>query len=232
MIIGGMQKLTLLDYPGRVAATVFFAGCDFRCPFCHNASLVLPERIGQGPTVTADDVLAYLRMRKGMLEGVCLTGGEPLAQPGLDGFIRDIRSLGLAVKLDTNGSYPDRMKELAGQGLIDYVAMDVKNGPSRYAATAGTAVDMGAIKDSVSWLLAGRVPFEFRTTVAAPLFDDGCFDEIGRWLTGAPRYWLQGFNDSGDLIADGLTAYDRPAMEHFLEIVRRYIPQAALRGMD
>ena len=231
MDIQGLQKVTLLDFPGRVACTVFLAGCNFRCPFCHNASLV--THVDPGRNIPEEEVLSFLKKRRGILDGVCITGGEPLLAAGLDSFIRKIKDMGYEVKLDTNGSNTERLKTLAGSGRIDYVAMDIKNAPGKYAATTGIdGYDMSNIFKSVEYLMSGTVPFEFRTTVVREFHKRAAFEEIGRWLKGAPRYYLQGFVDSGDMIQPGLRAYTKDIMEQALKIVRKYVPQAELRGID
>ena len=231
MDIQGLQKVTLLDFPGRVACTVFLAGCNFRCPFCHNASLV--THVDPGRNIPEEEVLSFLKKRRGILDGVCITGGEPLLAAGLDSFIRKIKDMGYEVKLDTNGSNTERLKTLAGSGRIDYVAMDIKNAPGKYAATTGIdGYDMSNIFKSVEYLMSGTVPFEFRTTVVREFHKREDFEEIGRWLKGAPRYYLQGFVDSGEMIQPGLRAYTKDIMEQALKIVRKYVPQAELRGID
>ena len=231
MDIQGLQKVTLLDFPGRVACTVFLAGCNFRCPFCHNASLV--THVDPGRNIPEEELLSFLKKRRGILDGVCITGGEPLLAAGLDSFIRKIKDMGYEVKLDTNGSNTERLKTLAGSGRIDYVAMDIKNAPGKYAATTGIdGYDMSNIFKSVEYLMSGTVPFEFRTTVVREFHKREDFEEIGRWLKGAPRYYLQGFVDSGDMIQPGLRAYTKDIMEQALKIVRKYVPQAELRGID
>jgi len=228
MKFDGIQKLTLLDYPGQVACTLFFGGCDFRCPFCHNASLVLaPEG-----TIGEEEILAFLRRRRGVLDGVCVTGGEPLLQSGLLPFLRQVRSLGYLIKLDTNGSFPDRLKAAVSSGLLDYVAMDIKNSLPRYAQTAGLEkLDTAPVEESVRFLLSGAVDCEFRTTVVKPLHDEDSFREIGRWIAGAKRYFLQSFVDSGDLIGSGLSAFSREEMEKFRAICLPFVPSAQLRGV-
>lgn len=231
MDIQGLQKVTLLDFPGRVACTVFLAGCNFRCPFCHNASLV--THVDPGRNIPEEEVISFLKKRRGVLDGVCITGGEPLLAAGLDRFIREIKDMGYEVKLDTNGSNTERLKTLAGAGMIDYVAMDIKNAPNKYASTIGIdGYDMSNIFRSVEYLMSGTVPFEFRTTVVREFHKREDFEEIGRWLKGAPRYYLQGFVDSGDLIQPGLRAYTKDIMEQALKIVRKYVPWAELRGIE
>ena len=231
MDIQGLQKVTLLDFPGRVACTVFLAGCNFRCPFCHNASLV--THVDPDRNIPEEEILSFLKKRRGVLDGVCITGGEPLLAPGLDSFIRKIKDLGYEVKLDTNGSNAERLKTLAGSGMIDYVAMDIKNAPGKYGMTIGIdGYDMSNIFKSVDYLMSGSVPFEFRTTVVREFHKREDFEEIGRWLKGAPAYYLQGFVDSGDVIRPGLRAYTKEIMEQALGIVKKYIPAAELRGVD
>ena len=185
----GLQKMTLLDFPGRVACTVFSSGCNFRCPFCHNAGLVLPEA-DRSMLLDQAEVLAFLRKRQGLLDGVCLTGGEPLLfEENLD-FMREIKALGYAVKLDTNGAFPERLKQAVAEGLADYVAMDIKNAPEAYAETAGLRVDPEKIRASVAFLLSGAVPYEFRTTVVLPFHTAERMEEIGQWIAGAEKYFL------------------------------------------
>lgn len=231
MPIHGLQKVTLLDYPDRIACSVFFAGCNFRCPFCHNASLV--TRIDPENAISQEKVLTYLRKRSGVLDGVCITGGEPLLDPGLEEFLHSIKSLGYSVKLDTNGSNPSRMRKLVSDGLVDYVAMDIKNSPARYGVSIGIDnYDTKDIEASAEYLLSGPVEYEFRTTVVQELHRRKDFEEIGRWLRGADQYYLQTFVDSGDLIRPGYHAFSHNIMEQALEIVSAYIPNAALRGTE
>lgn len=230
MVFGGMQKLTLLDFPGLCACTLFTHGCNLRCPFCHNASLVVS---GADAPLTEEEVLAFLKKRQGLLDGVCITGGEPLLQPDLPAFIEKVRDLGFKVKLDTNGTFPDRLAVLIERGLLDYVAMDIKNAPKKYAQTVGVSGFRGeAVKQSAALLMEGRVPFEFRTTVVSPLHTAADFEEIGRWLAGDERYFLQEFVDSGDLIGEGLSACSREEMAQFLAILQKTIPNAVWRGRE
>lgn len=231
MNIQGLQKLTLLDYPGKVACTIFLAGCNFRCPFCHNASLV--THIDTEAGILTEEVLSFLKKRSGVLDGVCVTGGEPLLAPELEAFIREIKDMGYEVKLDTNGSHTEKLKHLVEAGLIDYVAMDIKNAPAKYGMTIGLAdYDTSGIMESVSYLMEGHIPYEFRTTVVREFHKREDFEEIGRWLKGAEKYYLQGFVDSGDLIQPGLRGYTKDVMEQALAIVKKYIPAAELRGVE
>ncbi len=230
MHIAGFQKLTLLDYPGKVACTVFTPGCGFRCPFCHNASLVLPGR--EREDIPGEQVLSYLKKRAGVLEGVCISGGEPLLQKDLRGFISRIKALGYAVKLDTNGSDPTALKRLTEEGLLDYVAMDIKNALPKYPETAGVpGMDLGAVMESAETLMQGRTPFEFRTTVVREFHTPEDVREIGRWLRGAPRYFLQNFVPSGDLIRQGLHPAEEEEMRTMAGILREYVGEVALRGI-
>jgi len=230
MRIQGLQKLTLLDFPERTACTVFTAGCNFRCPFCHNASLVVD--IPKDAEISEDEFFAFLQKRKGILDGVCVSGGEPLLQPDIEKFIRKIKELGFAVKLDTNGSFPDRLKYLVENKLVDYVAMDIKNSPDTYAITAGVdKLDLQPIKKSVTFLKEGHVAYEFRTTVVKHYHSTECFEEIGKWLQGAEKYFLQNFVDSGDLIGTYTRGCSVEEMQEFLEVVKKYIPEAKLRGI-
>lgn len=230
MKIQGLQKLTLLDFPERVACTVFFAGCNFRCPFCHNASLVVDiPPVGE---ITEDEFFSFLKKRQGILDGVCITGGEPLLQPDMEKFMRKIKELGYAVKLDTNGSFPDKLKSLVGKGLVDYVAMDIKNCLDTYTATAGVQVlDTEAIKESVAYLKEGHVPYEFRTTVVKNYHTKESLERIGQWIQGTEKYFLQNFVDSGDLIGEDTKGCSEEEMKAYLKVVQRYIPEAKLRGM-
>lgn len=229
MVIQGLQKLTLLDYPGQVACTVFTAGCNFRCPFCHNASLVIDtyhnENIPEG------EVFAFLKKRQGILDGVCVSGGEPLIQHGIIKFLERIKELGYAVKLDTNGSFPDKLERAVEEGLVDYVAMDIKNSRENYGRTVGIVdYDIQNIQKSVNFLLSDRVPYEFRTTVVREFHQRSDFEAIAEWIRGAQRYYLQQFVDSGDLIRGGLHGYNRDIMEQALAIVKKSVMLAEIRG--
>lgn len=229
MLILGLQKLTLLDYPGRTACTVFTGGCNFRCPFCHNAPLVIPGR-GQEP-YTEEEVLSYLKKRAGLLDGVCVTGGEPTLQEDLEAFLRQVRALGYPVKLDTNGSRPEALRALLRQGLLDYVAMDVKSSPEEYARACGVPVDLEKVNESIDLLLSGCVDYEFRTTVVAGLHTPQIIEQTARRIAGAKRYFLQAFVDSGDLISPGWHALSREEMEACAQAARKYVPFVELRGV-
>ena len=230
MLIKGLQKLTLLDFPDKIACIVFTGGCNFRCPFCHNASLVLPDRMGDD-TVTEEEFFRFLESRRGILEGVCVTGGEPTLMPDLAPFLARIKEMGFAVKLDTNGTRPAVLAALVEAGLVDYVAMDVKNSLSRYGETVGVPrFDTAPVEESMDYLLAGHVPYEFRTTLVTGLHTPADMEEIGRRIAGAERYFLQTFRDSGDLVGDCLGALSSAESAHLLTLVRAYVPNAQIRG--
>lgn len=230
MNIQGLQKLTLLDYPGLMACTLFTGGCNFRCPFCHNAGLIAPK---PEAVMSEDDVLAFLRKRSGLLDGICLTGGEPLLQPDLGDFLQKVRSLGYKIKLDTNGSQPQALKKLVAENLVDYVAMDIKNAPDKYDKTIGlVSYDWYTIKESAAFLLSGAVDYEFRTTVVQELHEADDFVQIGQWLRGAKRYYLQSFVDSEQVLSKGLHSPTLAQMKLFQTVVSPFIPQTMLRGVD
>lgn len=229
MKLAGLQKLTLLDFPGHVACTVFTAGCNLRCPFCHNSELVLPER--KPALMDEEEFFSFLKKRTGILEGVCVTGGEPLLQKDIATFLARIKELGYAVKLDTNGCFPGVLRSLVEESLVDFVAMDIKNSPARYGQTAGIPdLDLNPIQESVAYLMSGAVDYEFRTTVAAQFHDEESFEDIARWIAGAKRYALQEFKDSGDILTGGLTPCTQEQMEGFLSILKSLVPGAFLRG--
>ena len=233
MRVSGLQKLTLLDYPGHVACTVFTAGCNFRCPFCHNAPLVLPERM-QGDEDGSETVLAFLKKRQGILDGVAVTGGEPLLHKDMAEFLRKIKDLGYAVKLDTNGSFPQRLRELVEEGLVDRVAVDIKNAPALYGKTIGVpGFDLGPVEETKNYLLSGAVEYEFRTTVVKGLHTRESLVEAARWIAGAREYYLQQFKDSGDVIAiEGLSAFTGEEMHALADAVRPYVPSVQVRGVE
>lgn len=230
MIISGLQKTTLLDYPGYVAATLFLGGCNFRCPFCHNSRLL--DQTETTP-LSEEEILAFLKKRVGILQGVCITGGEPTLQPELETFIRRIRALGLSVKLDTNGYRPEVLKKLCADGLLDYVAMDIKSGRSGYRLAAGwPEMALSEIEESVSFLLRGTVPYEFRTTVVKGIHRLEDFEEIGPWISGADAYFLQSYQDSEQVLTPGFSSFSREELLAFAEAVLPYVPNTSLRGID
>ena len=229
MRIDGLQTLTLLDYPGKVACTVFTSGCNMRCPFCHNASLVCGE---VPPFMEKEEFFAFLKKRTGVLDGVCVTGGEPLLQEGLIPFLLEVKEKGFTTKLDTNGLLHDRLRAAVEAGAVDYVAMDIKNCKARYAETAGVpGLDLAPIEKSVQFLMEGSVDYEFRTTVVKELHNKADFDEIGRWLKGAKRYFLQSFKDSGDILSPGLSPMEKADLLEIRDRLRAEIPVVELRGV-
>ena len=228
MNVQGYQKLTLLDFPGRTACTVFTGGCNLRCPFCHNAGLVRTPLAEPNRT---DEVLEYLRKRRGILDGVCVTGGEPLLQPDLEDFLRKVKEMGYAVKLDTNGMLPQRLAVILATNLVDYVAMDIKSSPDGYAAATGTDADVSAVTDSLSILRQSGIPFELRTTAVRGIHTEADFAAIGEWIGDVPAYFIQRFVDSGQLLGSGCEAFSSEEMERLLTTVRVYTPSAQLRGV-
>ena len=230
MRIGGLQKLTLLDYPGKVACTVFLSGCNLRCPYCHNPALVLPEQ-SNAPGMPEPEVFAFLEQRKGKLDGICITGGEPTMQPELPGFLEKLRGLGYAIKLDTNGTNPGMLNGLLRDGILNYVAMDIKNSPSRYAEACGGADVLSKVRESADLLLNSPTDYEFRTTVCKPLHTEKEMEEIGRWLRGAKRYFLQPFVDTGDLVSGGVQAHTQDELTRLRQAVLPDIPNTQLRGI-
>lgn len=229
MNVQGYQKLTLLDFPGRVACTVFTGGCNLRCPFCHNASLVLNPREGENKE---EEVLSYLAGRRGILEGVCITGGEPLLQPDLSDFVKKVKNMGFSVKLDTNGSDPDALAALLAKGEIDYIAMDIKSAPDSYEKAVGRSFPTERFFRSAEIIRKSGIPYEFRTTLVKGIHEVRDMEGIGRWLAGEERYFLQGFVDSGNLIGGGFSAFSPDETMEFLQVIRRYIPSAKLRGQE
>lgn len=230
MIIQGLQKLTLLDFPGHTACTVFTAGCNFRCPFCHNASLV--THVDAPPACTEEEFFAFLEKRKGLLDGVAVTGGEPLLQPDIIDFLKKIRTCGMKIKLDTNGSRPAVLREIVQQGLVDYVAMDVKNTREKYPVTAGIGEkDLDKIEESIDFLLLDTVDYEFRTTLVRDYHTQDDLLRMAHRLQGAKRWFLQSFKDSGDLIDSSCGGFSEVEMREMLDATRFQAPFADLRGV-
>lgn len=231
MQIHGLNKVTLLDYPEHVAATIFLGHCQFRCPFCQNGGLVLhPEK---EELLSEEEVLAFLKKRSAMLEGVCITGGEPTLEPDLEDFIRKVRALGYEIKLDTNGYRPEVLKDLAGKGLLDYAAMDIKSSLSGYEKAAGKpGLQLEKIQESVDFLLSGTLPFEFRTTIVDELHSEKEIREIGQWIKGAPAYFLQVYQNSGQILEDWCSPPSKEKLDSFVSILRETIPKVEIRGLD
>ena len=228
-MIKGLQTLTLLDYPGKVACTVFTGGCNFRCPFCHNGGIVLNP--GAEPSIPEEKVFDLLKKRRGVLEGVCITGGEPTLWKGLWDFAREIKAMGYSVKLDTNGTNPELMHKLILAGVVDYVAMDIKNCPDKYAETIGVkGFNLQPVKDSVRLLMQGTVGYEFRTTVVKGMHTPQDIVEIGKWIQGADKYFIQPYRDSDLVIDRSCERHSDEELQALLAVAREYVPAAELRG--
>lgn len=225
MRIYGLQKLSLVDFPGKTAAVLFTGGCNFRCPFCHNFELV----VNPGEPLDENEVFAYLKKRRGLLDGVVITGGEPLLHADILQTVKEVKALGYPVKIDTNGTFPGRLAELLNEG-IDYVAMDIKNCKEKYYITAGCDVDLDAVDKSIMLLKNGNTDFEFRTTVVSQLHEEEDFVRIGQWIKGEEKYFLQRFKDSENVPFAKLTPPDDAQINRFLSSVQRFVPNAAIRG--
>ena len=232
-MIAGLQKMTLLDYPGKVACTVFLAGCNFRCPFCHNSQLL---EGGVQEYMTMDAFLAFLEGRKGLLDGVCVTGGEPTLSPELPRLLQAIKTMGFAVKLDTNGSRPQILRALAEQGLIDHVAMDVKNSPARYSLIAGREVELSALEESLRFLLTSGISYELRTTLVEPLHTAESILQMGQWVAALapdtlPEQWfLQSFVDRDTVLFAGLAAPSVETVENYAQMLAPYAQRVQIRN--
>lgn len=228
MKIGGFQKMTVLDFPGKIACIIFTHGCNFKCPFCHNARLVTED----GDFFDEEEILSYLNKRRGILDGVCISGGEPLIHgEAIFELMRKIKELGFLIKLDTNGYLPNKLKFAIDNGLVDYVAMDIKNSPDKYPQTAGIdIVDMEKIKSSIEIIMSSSVDYEFRTTVTKELHTPEDFVEIGKLIRGAKRYYIQNFVDSGGIISEGSSPLENQGLTALLEAISPYVPSALIRG--
>ena len=233
-MICGLQKMTLLDYPGKIACTVFLGGCNFRCPFCHNSELFMgkPEKLMED-----EDFFAFLKSRKGLLDGVCVSGGEPTLYKHLPDFLAKIKELGFLVKLDTNGSNPQMVKELAEKNLVDYIAMDVKNSPAMYAQTVGLEkIDLAPIEESLRFLIGGEVDYELRTTLVSQLHNGASIQDMGRWLgslvTGLKpkKLFLQSFVDRDTVLFAGLTPPESETTAEFAKILAPFAGTVTIRN--
>lgn len=231
MRICGLNKTTLLDYPGHIAASVFLGGCNFRCPFCQNRELVLrPEN---QPDINREEIFAFLKKRKGILAGVCITGGEPTLEEGLGKFIKEIKEIGYLIKLDTNGYRPEVIKNLIEKSLVDYIAMDIKNCMERYGETIGLErINVEKIKESAGLIMESGVDYEFRTTVVKELHKEEDILAIGRKIQGAKAYFLQGYQESEGVIAPGFHAYNRKEMERMAELIKPFVSNVQIRGIE
>ena len=231
MDFSGWEKLSLLDYDNRISCTLFTAGCNFRCPFCHNGPLVLDP--SKAPKIPWDDIMEYLKKRKNVLDAVCVSGGEPTLMPDLLDKLSDIKSLGYLIKLDTNGTRPEVVEIAAHQGLVDYVAMDIKDSFEKYPAITGTLnLDLDAIQKTIHFLMSGEVDYEFRTTLIAEYHTEKDMEEIGSYLQGAKRHFLQRYIDNQDCIAHGLHMVPYQKALVFQAILQKYITEVSLRGYD
>ena len=228
MIIAGMQKLTLVDYPKTVACTLFTQGCNLKCPFCHNPSLI----VGKCENPIDKNALAdFLTKRKGLIDGVCISGGEPLMQESIIDFLGYIKSFGYKIKLDTNGCFPEKLREVIKSGLADYIAMDIKSSKENYSLAAGKEVDLTAICQSVELLMSSGMDYEFRTTAVKGIHTNEDFESMADWIKGAKNYYIQQFVNSDELISKGLTPFTKEEMTSLLDIVKKQIPNAWLRGI-
>lgn len=231
MQIHGLNKTTLLDYPEHVAATVFTGGCNFRCPFCHNKDLVL-NPAGQ-PLIEEEEIFTFLKKRKGIITGVCVTGGEPTLQPDLKQFLAKIKELGLKVKLDTNGYRPTVLSDVVESGLADYVAMDIKASRENYGRVAGCErIETEKIEESVNYLMQDKVPYEFRTTIVKELHTETEIEKIGKWLQGCRAYFLQSYEENENVIQPGFHSCTEEELVEFVKILQQYIKNVKLRGVD
>lgn len=233
-MICGLQKMTLLDYPGKIACTVFLGGCNFRCPFCHNSELFMgkPEKLMED-----EEFFKFLSTRKGLLDGVCVSGGEPTLYKNLPEFMARIKEMGFLVKLDTNGSRPEVVKELVQKGLVDYIAMDVKNSPALYARTVGLeTMDLNPIEESLRFLIGGEVAYELRTTLVNQLHDAASIQDMGAWLAGLvpgmkpKKLFLQSFVDRDTVLFAGLTAPETETTADFAKILAPFAETVTIRN--
>jgi pyruvate formate lyase activating enzyme len=230
MNIGGFQKTSLLDYPDRISAIVWTSGCNFRCPFCYNKSLAL----GTAELFPQDEILSFLSKRKALLEGVVISGGEPLLHDDIVDFIKKIKDLRLLVKIDTNGTFPERLRELLDQQLVDYVAMDVKAPQKKYQQLTGTKLDVNKIDASIELLKTKAPAYEFKTTVIPGLLTKGDIIDIAQWLNGAETYFLQQFKIKAPLVSSALETtipYSREYLLETLEEIKPFFKHCALRGV-
>lgn len=230
MNICGLQKLSMVDYPGKLAATVFTGGCNLRCPFCHNALLV--TRLNESPRLDTDEILKFLRSRRGLLDAVVLSGGEPLLQPGAADFLAAVRDMGYLVKLDTNGCYPVALADILQRQLVDYVAMDIKNSREKYSLTVGIPdFDPAPIEESIRLIRESGTNYEFRTTAVREFHSADDFAAIGRWLHGSKNYYIQNFNDSGNLIGSNMSGFQPEQLQEFADSLLADFEFVGIRGV-
>ena len=230
MNICGLQKLSMVDYPGKLAATVFTGGCNLRCPFCHNALLV--TRLSESPRLDTGEVLRFLKSRSGLLDAVVLSGGEPLLQSGAADFLAAVKDMGYLVKLDTNGCYPEALSDILSRGLVDYVAMDIKNSKEKYAVTVGIpGLDITGVEESIRIIRQSGIDYEFRTTAVRQLHTAEDFAAIGRWLHGSKNYYIQNFVDSGNLIGSNMSGFSKEELEVFADSLTGDFEFISIRGI-
>lgn len=229
MKIGGLQKTSLIEFPGHLSCIIFVQGCNFKCPYCHNPELVLPEKFL--PLLDTSDVLSFLEKRRKYLDGVVITGGEPLCDDGLLPFIRKVKEMGYAVKLDTNGSLPEVLKEILKEKLLDYIAMDIKGPVEKYSTIAGVNVNVEKIKESISLIMKGNIPYEFRTTVVKEMLGIYEFEGIGNLIKGASLYYLQRFVPSKAVDPSTLSyhTYSDKEFEEIRTIMLKYVKRCEVR---
>ena len=230
MIFHGLQKMTLLDYPGKVACTLFTGGCNLRCPFCHNAILV--TGLSDAEVIPEEEILSFLKKRTGILDGVAVTGGEPLLMPDIIEVLGKIKSLGYSIKLDTNGTFPDRLKEITELGLVDYIAVDIKNSKEKYPETVGVAdFDITPVEKTVEFLKQGRIEYEFRTTVTREFHSIETIKDAAKWIEGADKYFLQAFVDSENLIGSDIHGVEKSEMEEMKKVAEKFVGRVEIRGL-
>lgn len=231
MKIGGLQKLTLVDYPGKVAATVFLIGCNFRCPFCQNAELVISGLAAGADFILESEFFEFLDSKIGFIDGICITGGEPTINADLENFIRKIKAKGFLIKLDSNGSNPEMLKELLDKKLLDFIAMDIKTSLDKYEKTIGAKIDLEKIKKSVEIIKNSGIDYEFRTTVVPGLVEKEDIEKIGQWLKGAKKIALQQFQNRKvlDKNLQTLRPYSDETLKEFKKILEKHIERVELR---
>jgi pyruvate formate lyase activating enzyme len=228
-MIQGLQKTSLVDYPGHIVSTIFYAGCSMQCPFCHNPSLVRKEL----KEISEDEVVKHLIKRRRFIDGVCITGGEPTLSSSLPGFISRIKAFGFKVKLDTNGTNPDMLKGLIDKNLVDYVAMDIKSSQEMYDEAAGTKVNINRVRRSVDILQQGNVDYEFRTTIVPGLFNDKILEDICHWLKGSKKYFLQQFDSRNELLNSKLDkkTFSAKELKKFAKVAKPFFGVCEVRNI-
>src|SRR3989338_2529792 len=232
-MINGIQKTSLIDFPGKICCTLFLGECQLRCGYCYNVDLVLNSRKLQ--KIDDDEVISFLEKKKKYLEGVCITGGEPTLYPDLDELCKKIKRMGYAIKLDTNGLNPEKVKELCDKKLLDYIAMDVKASKENYEKVVGVKIDLSKIEETIKFLINGEVDYEFRTTVVPTQFDEKEAEEIGKWIKGAKRYLLQQFRPTKTHINpkfSKIEPYSAEQLKTFKKIAERYVQNVGIRGLE